>query len=94
MLDPLRVLQHLAPPQLEEVVGVGVELPRVAAVVAELVEPLERRRAVAARVRRQHRRRHAGAREQLLLERARRPERFAHLDVLQRHWKREYVLFI
>lgn len=84
VLYALGILQHFSPPQLEEVIWVGVELARVSAVVAEFVQPLERRRPVAARVRRQHGRRHRVAGEQLLLECARRTERFPQLNILER----------
>lgn len=83
VLDPFGVLQHFPSPQLEEVVGICIKLSGVSAVVPELVEFLERRGTVATGVRRQHRRRHSVARKQLLLESARRTERFAHLDVLE-----------
>lgn len=86
VLNSFRVLQHFPSPQLEEVIGVRVELPRVPAVVSELVEALEGRRPVALGVRRQHRGRHRVAREQLLLERTRRTEGLTHLDVLDGHF--------
>lgn len=63
MLDPFSILKHLPPPQLEEVVRVGIELPSVPPVVSELIESLEGRWSVAARVRREHGRRHTVAGE-------------------------------
>lgn len=83
MLNPLSVLQHLPTPQFKEVIGIGVELPSVPSIVSELVELLQWRGSVAARVRREHGRRHRCAREQLLLERSGRTEGFPHLDILE-----------
>lgn len=56
-----RVLEHLLPPQIEEVVGVRVELESVLAVVPILVELVERRRLVTRQVRLEHGRGHCVA---------------------------------
>uniref|UniRef100_A0A2M4B3K2 Putative secreted protein n=1 Tax=Anopheles triannulatus TaxID=58253 RepID=A0A2M4B3K2_9DIPT len=71
----LGILQHLLPPQLEEVVRIGIELQSILSIVPITVELIQRWWFVTSLVNLQHCRRHGGAGEDLLIEHGRTLER-------------------
>lgn len=85
MLHPLRVLQHLLPPQLEEVIRVRVELQAILSIVPVAVQLVQWRWLVALLVRLQHRSGHRCSTEDLLVKHDRTAEGFLQLDVRQGH---------